>query len=157
MHTCSACGRNSPENSVRCECGAALPEAKERLAVENQEVASLGARLVGQFIDAFVALGLLLIAVPLSNVHESLAYVGLAGFLGYYLLADGLPGGQSLGKRFLKIAVVKEETGEPCSYSSSFVRNIAQILGFFDWVWIFGDRRRRAGDVLAHTKVIALR
>lgn len=156
MYVCTDCGRNNPENSTYCECGFALPDATRRPAVENRELASRSARLVGQFIDAFVAVGLLLLAVPLSSVHEGLALAGLAGFLGYLLLADGLPGGQSLGKRFLNIAVVNSETGDPCGYGRSFARNITQILGFLDWIWIFGGRRHRAGDVLAHTKVIAL-
>lgn len=156
MSKCSICGRDNPESGDYCECGPAPPKAKRQYDGGQQQLASRGARLMGQFIDAFVAIGLLFLILPLSKVTEGLSYLGLAGFLGYYLLSDGLPRGQSLGKRLLKIAVVNEDTGEPCTYWKSFLRNVTQSLGVLDWIWIFGSRQRRAGDLLAHTKVIAL-
>jgi uncharacterized RDD family membrane protein YckC len=93
----------------------------------------------------------------MANVNHVLAgpaVVTLFLFFAYYLFCDGLPNGQSVGKRLLKIRVVIDETGLPCTYSKSFLRNIAQVLGILDWLWIFGGKRKRAGDFLARTSVI---
>ncbi|MGV3517710.1 hypothetical protein [Luteitalea sp.] len=46
----------------------------------------------------------------------------------------------------------------PCSSWQSFVRNLSLlILGVIDWAFIFGKRRQRLGDKLAHTVVIYAR
>jgi uncharacterized RDD family membrane protein YckC len=73
----------------------------------------------------------------------------------YTLLADGLEGGQSWGKRMVGIRVVSMQTGTPCSFGQSFIRNLLlMILGPIDWIFIFGDRRQRLGDKLAGTIVV---
>lgn len=131
---------------------AILPEVN--LAIEHRPLASLGARLLGQIIDWAIAVGIFLLAIPLANVSETLALVPVIGCIGYYLLCDGMPNGQSLAKRLLKIAVIDSDNGKPCSYGQSAVRNITQVLGILDWLWIFGPKSRRAGDVLAHTIVV---
>lgn len=78
------------------------------------------------------------------------------GWLLYLLLCDGLPGGQSLGKRLTKISVVHVTTGKPCSYWQSCARNFTMVLGVFDAVFIVGKQRRRLGDYLGRTKVVQL-
>src|SRR6185295_14327998 len=73
----------------------------------------------------------------------------------YTLLADGLEGGQSFGKRMVGIRVVSMRSGKPCSFGQSFVRNLLlMILGPIDWIFIFGDRRQRLGDKAAGTIVV---
>ena len=73
----------------------------------------------------------------------------------YLFLADGLHDGQSFAKRWLGMRVVDANTGEPCTFGQSFVRNITQsILGPIDWIFIFGDAHQRLGDKIAHTVVI---
>ena len=73
----------------------------------------------------------------------------------YVLLADGLPGGQSFGKRINNTAVVDAETGAPCTFGQSFVRNIIlTVLGIIDWLFIFGKKRQRLGDKAAGTVVV---
>jgi uncharacterized RDD family membrane protein YckC len=73
----------------------------------------------------------------------------------YVLFCDCLPGGQSTGKRMLGIAVVDQQSGRPCSPGQSFMRNLLLgILGFFDWIFIVGEGRRRLGDIVAGTIVV---
>lgn len=122
-------------------------------------LASRSNRLTGQILDGFVgaapaiAGGLLSMVSPAAGAI--LLIIGLAWSVFYYLFADGLPGGQSLGKRWLGMQVVSEATGQPCSFGQSFVRNLLlAILGPIDWIFIFGDRHQRLGDKAAGTIVI---
>ena len=80
---------------------------------------------------------------------------GVVWALFYYLLADGLPGGQSLGKRWIGTRVIRVQTGEPCSFARSVVRNLfLAVLGPIDWVFIFGEHHQRLGDKVAGTAVV---
>lgn len=122
-----------------------------------QPLASIGERFTAQFIDGFVGLavgaGVYYVAAKLDLPLE-LAFVG---WILYLLLCDGLPGGQSLGKKVTKSSVVHIESGLPCGYFRSIVRNISlMLLSIFDWIFIVGRQRRRLGDYLAQTKVIRL-
>jgi uncharacterized RDD family membrane protein YckC len=78
----------------------------------------------------------------------------------YYTLLEGRYG-QTLGKWFVKVKVVKEN-GAPISYGDAAVRTILRIIdGLFDYlvgallIWT-SDKRQRLGDRLAHTVVIQL-
>jgi uncharacterized RDD family membrane protein YckC len=73
----------------------------------------------------------------------------------YYFFADALHGGQSFAKQWLGIKVVNAETGAPCTFGQSFLRNfLLAVLGPLDWIFIFGDRHQRLGDKAAGTIVI---
>jgi uncharacterized RDD family membrane protein YckC len=122
-------------------------------------LASLGDRLIGELLDAAIdAVILILWVLPFAlagPVGPNVMPSGLLFGLVYVLFADGLPGGQSLGKRINNTAVVDARTGEPCTFGQSFVRNaILTILGVIDWVFIFGKKRQRLGDKAAHTIVV---
>ncbi|WP_459742710.1 RDD family protein [Pseudomonas sp. 3A(2025)] len=83
--------------------------------------------------------------------HGFTAAVFLAA--AYFLLADALPGGQSLGKRLLSIAVVDRKTFKACTPGQSFTRNSGTLI-VLDWIWIFMEARMRLGDMFAKTIVI---
>ena len=52
--------------------------------------------------------------------------------------------------------VVDDKTGEPCPFGQSFIRNVLlAVLGPIDWIFIFGERRQRLGDMAAGTIVVA--
>jgi uncharacterized RDD family membrane protein YckC len=123
------------------------------------DLASLGDRLLGQILDSAVAIAALAAAFVLFDVWAQVGQIALvASFVFcvlYILFADGLRNGQSYGKRVVKTAVVDATSGAPCSWWQSFIRNLLlSILGVIDWVFIFGKRRQRLGDKLAHTVVI---
>jgi uncharacterized RDD family membrane protein YckC len=73
--------------------------------------------------------------------------------LGYLLLADALPNGQSIAKRLLSIAVIDKKSGLACTVSQSFTRNAGAFI-VIDWVWIFLESRTRLGDMYAKTIVV---
>jgi uncharacterized RDD family membrane protein YckC len=121
-------------------------------------LASRSTRLAGQIIDGIVAVVPMVVVAAFDDPElpaSTLYLPALLFIIGYLLFADALPGGQSLGKRLLGIAVVDDASYAPCSVFQSFVRNlVAPILGVFDWVFIFGSRRRRLGDMVAGTIVV---
>jgi uncharacterized RDD family membrane protein YckC len=120
--------------------------------------ASRGARLFGQLVDAIVASTPMVVVVLLDTFDIGFRALGMVAVLfsiGYYLLADGLAGGQSVAKRWLGMAVVDAQSGAPCTFGQSFVRNLLlAILGPLDWLFIFGGRHQRLGDKAAGTMVV---
>jgi uncharacterized RDD family membrane protein YckC len=121
-------------------------------------LASRSVRLAGQIIDGIVAIVPMGVLVAFDDPESpaSMLYLpALLFIIGYLLFADALPRGQSLGKRLLGIAVVGEASHVPCSVFQSFVRNlVAPIAGVLDWIFIFGSRRQRLGDMAAGTIVV---
>lgn len=124
-------------------------------------LATLGERLLGQTVDSMAVAAAILVtfffgAVSDEEVLSSFLLIGaIVLALAYLLLADGLEGGQSYGKRVMKIAVVDAKTLVPCTFGQSFIRNLLLMaIGLFDWVFIFGERRQRLGDKAAGTIVI---
>lgn len=127
---------------------------------ESVDLATLPQRLAAQFLDGLVAAAPLVVGAivmaTVSRVGLTLVVLGVLFALTYHLLADGLAGGQSLGKRAVGIRVVSERTGAPCTFGQSFVRNfVLAVLGPIDWLFIFGEKRQRLGDRAAGTLVIA--
>jgi len=123
-------------------------------------LASRGDRWVAQVVDSLIALALLFALVFLASMAPGgvtvvFSIAGLLLFAGYILFGDALPEGQSFGKRMMGIAVVDQRTGAPCSAWQSFLRNVMlAILGLFDWIFIFGEKHQRLGDMAAGTIVI---
>ena len=126
---------------------------------ESVDLASRMQRLAAQFVDGLVAGApavaafLFMFLLPRTGIVLILV-AALFGAL-YTLLADGLEGGQSVGKRLVGIRVISMETGAPCTYGQSFVRNLLlMILGPIDWIFILGERHQRLGDKAAGTIVV---
>ena len=121
--------------------------------------AARSSRFVGQCVDGLVA-GAPLVLFFLIRTDGSAVSGALAlGWLGWacfhVLLADGMEGGQSWGKRAAGTRVVDATTGAPCTFGQSFIRNLLlSFLGPIDWVFIFGERHQRLGDKAAGTIVI---
>lgn len=119
----------------------------------ERPLASLPQRFFGQLIDGAVALGLavgVVVLTPLDNIVAPYLV-----FIAYVLFADGLPGGQSLGKKLLGVEVIDHRTGRSCNWGQSFLRNfLLMILGPIDWLFIFGARHQRLGDRAADTVVV---
>ena len=100
----------------------------------------------------FAAFGIMWLSNSLGVLVFVLAIIWSSA---YYLFADGLHDGQSLAKRQLGIRVIDAETGAPCTFWQSFLRNLLlAILGPLDWIFIFGERHQRLGDKAANTIVV---
>ncbi|MBS7807875.1 RDD family protein [Variovorax sp. PCZ-1] len=122
----------------------------------NRLSAKIGQRFTAQFIDGLIAFTLgAMTYLLLKQLGLPLEYA-FASWFAYLMLCDGLPGGQSIGKRFCKISVVHFQSEEPCSYLQSFGRNITMFLGVFDAMFIAGKSKRRLGDYLGRTKVLQM-
>ena len=119
-------------------------------------------RLIGQILDGLVAGAPIFLAAIVASMNR---YVGIVFFIAaigwscfYYFFADGFSGGQSYGKRMLGMHVIDAKTEAPCSFGQSFLRNLLlAILGPIDWIFIFGSRHQRLGDMAAGTVVITER
>jgi uncharacterized RDD family membrane protein YckC len=115
-------------------------------------------RWLGQFLDGFIYAALVFIPILLLSaiLGDSLAVLfGSIPAVFYLLFQDGLPDGQSLGKKGVNSRVINASSGRPCGFGESFVRNISLlILTWIDWIFIFGERRQRLGDKLANTVVV---
>jgi uncharacterized RDD family membrane protein YckC len=92
--------------------------------------------------------------VGLLTIPVTFGSIGIA-FL-YFLLRDGLNNGASVGKKFMKLKVVKN--GAKCSYVDSVLRNITLIIpivGLIDVILGLVDKDGlRIGDKVAKTQVV---
>jgi uncharacterized RDD family membrane protein YckC len=130
----------------------------------------------------FKRAGLLLRAIAktldfiiIAAVGEVIPKAGFFAGLAYLLIGDGLFDGRSLGKKLIGLRVVSADTGEPCSFRDSILRNsifgIGYLLYLIPWLgWIFivivivfefivllGSKDgMRLGDEIAKTKVVAV-
>jgi len=66
----------------------------------SKPLASIGQRFTSQFVDGLVALAVGFVFYLVANALTLPLELAIVGWLLYLLLCDGLPGGQSLGKRF---------------------------------------------------------
>ncbi|MEM9011643.1 MAG: RDD family protein [Pseudomonadota bacterium] len=155
----------------------------------NFVVAGLGSRLVAQIIDimltligtlAFIVLLNLTDAVPQTALSAIAALVFFFARIPYYVMAEILWNGQTLGKRILGIRVISAD-GRSLSAHAVTVRNLMKELEVFlpiglataatrmEALWavisllwvagliaipVFHGRRQRLGDMIAGTYVV---
>lgn len=122
------------------------------------QLATPGQRFLAALIDGLVVT---VAVVAASAINSNLGtVVNLLG-LGYQLTKDAIPqlGGQSIGKKAMKIKVVKEDTGEMITgdWGTSIIRYVSLLIPLFnivDALMIFSGDRRRFGDKWAKTVVV---
>ena len=142
---------------------------KKKYLLKSSILVARLARLIAKSIDLFIVLILSFFFYPVGIIL-SIIYVGIA---------DSLQNGQSVGKRFMGLAVISLDDGSPCSVQQSVVRNlpflvpmIFGILPFWGWIFTLGlgipllaieiyliyglDSGNRFGDVMADTTVMAI-
>lgn len=163
----------------------------------NGQKYALGSRIARQFaqlLDVFIlVLPILLVSgifggglnVPLFYLNSTfmLSLMCIWTIL-YFLFQDGINNGRSFGKRIMTMWVVDAQTGIPCRYWQSVVRNLFRFFVLFsgiliaaviepllgEIVWIFaiagllifhidaililGAKRQRLGDKVAKTFVV---
>ncbi|MGE5944836.1 MAG: RDD family protein [Flavobacteriales bacterium] len=131
--------------------------------------AGAGERLLAFGIDMAIKIGYLLIVGNIFDAFQNMdewSQIGINTLLGlpvmfYTLVLESLLQGQTIGKRVLKIKVVKID-GYQASISDYVVRWFFRIvdiymlgLGFF--VMLFSNKTQRLGDMAAGTAVISLK
>jgi uncharacterized RDD family membrane protein YckC len=135
------------------------PVLTSTLPGEFMNYASRLQRLLGQFIDGLVGAAPIVLFAILFQFSDLLGgiavIVAVLWVIFYYFFADALHDGQSFAKQWLGMRVVSEETGAPCTFGQSFLRNLLLgLLGPIDWIFIFGEAHQRLGDKVAGTVVI---
>ena len=159
----------------------------EHLSIDTPEnvildypVAGIGSRFLAALIDTIlISLLQLLIALILVSIAYTiqknpldwatdhlpwvLAILGLISFAflwGYYVFFEMLWNGQSPGKRWAKLRVIRTN-GTPITLTESLIRNLIRLVDFLPAYYGIGvitmflnDQARRLGDLAAGTLVI---
>jgi uncharacterized RDD family membrane protein YckC len=134
-------------------------------------VAGPGSRFLAQLIDQLI-LTVILVAVIIvvfllgaaTNDRDlTLLLVGLASFVivfFYFLIAEAMFGGQTPGKRALRLRVVGDQ-GQPITFSQALIRNLVRVVDFLPVYYGVGlitlfinGRGKRLGDLAAGTVVV---
>lgn len=146
----------------------------------DYQVAGIGSRFLAAFVDTILivlliigvyALLFLLIrslgldsASPESHIIEwMVALAGLAAFAclwGYYIFFEMAWNGQSPGKRWVGLRVIRTD-GTPITLTESLVRNLVRVIDFLPAYYGVGviamfinEQSRRLGDLAAGTLVV---
>jgi uncharacterized RDD family membrane protein YckC len=153
---------------------------------ENVEIthslAGIGSRCIALILDhllqgaAFFAF-LFLLALAVGGMDEwagiwndtlnlsgwawaAMIVFGFLVFWGYFILFETIWNGQTPGKRFVKIRVVKDD-GRPIDFFASAIRNVVRILDMMPGVYAVGfftmfisPAWKRVGDYAAGTLVV---
>jgi uncharacterized RDD family membrane protein YckC len=143
-------------------------------------LAELASRIVAGIVDyVIIAITAVVLAI-IMFVHSKIAgaMIGRFGsgwfgsFFGimvvmwllwivYFTYFEGTSG-QTIGKKFVKIKVVKED-GSRCDFGSALIRNIFRIIDYLPFLYLLGivliaatGKRKRLGDMLAKTLVVKI-
>jgi uncharacterized RDD family membrane protein YckC len=158
---------------------------KEIVEIETPEkivftyaVSSTGTRIFSYTIDlviqflTIVILIVIIFAVSGLNLAQELRYSVSGLFIaflylvyffiqwGYYILFEVIMGGQSPGKKLMKIRVIRTN-GEPLDFATITLRNLLRVVDAFPFFHLVGglvsivDKlSRRVGDIVADTIVV---
>ena len=142
------------------------------------DVAGIGSRFLAAIVDTIVII-ILQIVVNLTvyllsislfeNVFDSdlaiwlFAIFGLIAFIflwGYYIIFEMVWNGQSLGKRWVGLRVIRTD-GTPITLPESIIRNLVRLVDFLPAYYGVGvvtmfinEQSRRLGDLAAGTLVV---
>ncbi len=137
-------------------------------------VAGIGSRFLAALVDTLI-IGViqalvygLLFSIIISSQNDQLeswliALFGLLAFVllwGYYVFFELLWNGQSPGKRWVGLRVIRTD-GTPIALTESLVRNLVRLIDFMPMAYGFGvvtmflnSQARRLGDLAAGTLVV---
>ncbi len=141
----------------------------------DYEVAGIGTRFLAALVDTLVILVLQVVAsITLLLFTDILvgdeqevwllaAVIGLISFAflwGYYVFFEVIWNGQSLGKRWVGLRVIRTD-GSPITLVESLIRNIIRLVDFLPAYYGVGvvtmfinEQSRRLGDLAAGTLVV---
>jgi uncharacterized RDD family membrane protein YckC len=128
-------------------------------------LAERGARFLARFLDGLVEIGPVLVGMVVAVVLSEEQRPAFAPMVVGYLIAFGLwtfqvirlvQTGQTLGKKWAGVKVVRLDGG-PVSFGSHFLRGLVfGIIGFISIIFIFRQDRRCLHDLAGETKVVAI-
>lgn len=143
--------------------------------VFGYEVVGIGSRFIAALIDSFIILVLQVVAalgfgavligafrVESLEAWITAVYLLLAFALlwGYYIFFELLWNGQSPGKRWSRLRVIRQN-GTPITLTESIIRNLVRIVDFLPGFYALGlvamfanQQARRLGDMAAGTLVV---
>jgi uncharacterized RDD family membrane protein YckC len=114
-------------------------------------------RLAALLVDSvIVGAAIVVLALVLGPIG---AIVGVLASYAYYIVMEGMPAGQTLGKKALGIRIVDANTGKPIGYGRAAIRNLARILSGWalgiGYLWMLWDREKQTWhDKLASSHVV---
>lgn len=140
------------------------------------QVAGIGSRFLATLLDTLLIILLqivvILVFILVLNgfdllgetiaawVYAVLGIVGFIFFWGYYIFFEMLWNGQTPGKRWVGLRVIRND-GTPITLSESFIRNLTRLVDFLPAMYgigiisMFLDKQsRRLGDLAAGTLVV---
>jgi len=122
------------------------------------KLATPGQRFLAILIDSLI---INVVAVVFGAINSRLGTLFNVIGIAYYLTKDAIPqlNGQSIGKKIMKIKVVKEDTGDMITsdWGTAIIRSVSLIIPLFnivDALMVFSSDRRRFGDKWAKTVVV---
>jgi uncharacterized RDD family membrane protein YckC len=143
-------------------------ETPEHVVIDY-EIAGLGSRALAAIIDSTIIVFLLtalLFAASRAGPVLGRAVgplVGLSLFAilwGYFVLFEGFRDGQTPGKRWMGIRVIRD-TGHPVTLREAAARNLLRLVDFMPPPYLLGilciafhPRGKRVGDLVAGTVVV---
>lgn len=164
-------------------------ETEETLIIETPErvqlafaLASIGNRFLAALIDHFIQAVVLITVYSIASfimrnygmdvdlffasselakwAYAILIIVSFLIFAGYFVFFEWLWNGQSPGKRWLKLRVIRED-GRPITLWEALARNLIRFFDIFPGLYSIGlitvfmsNRDQRLGDLFAGTVVI---
>lgn len=154
------------------------PDFRQHLEVETPEhvnldleIAGIGSRTLAAVLDTLLLAGATVAVVIALGIlagygftlgRVGMVVLGLLGFLawnGYFILFEGLRGGQTPGKRATGIRVLMD-TGHAVTLGAAVVRNLLRWADFLPPPYLIGTllvafhpRAKRLGDLVAGTVV----
>lgn len=138
----------------------------------NYEIASLGDRMLAAMIDSVVILAYFVTLILLGYALNELGIGSERFFVAFFalyvpaafydLLCETFMNGQSVGKKAMKIRVIKVDGTQP-SFGSYFIRWILRIVDIALFtpmvailVILINGKGQRLGDIAANTTVVKL-
>jgi uncharacterized RDD family membrane protein YckC len=134
-------------------------------------VAGPGSRFLAQLIDqliltvalVLITIFILLLGAALNDRDLTILLIVVVSFVfvfGYFLVTEAMFGGQTPGKRVLRLRVVGDQ-GQPITFSQAMIRNLVRLVDFLPVYYGVGlvalfinGRGKRLGDLAAGTLVV---
>ena len=127
--------------------------------------AGFWARFGASIIDGIVVAIVPIIVIAIGAAGHRGGVIGLGyvlifiGSIAYYVVLEGGPTGQTLGKRAMGIRVIDFNTGGPIGYGRAFLRLIGRYISglicYLGYLWMLWDKEKQCWhDKMANDVVV---